>query len=217
MLCRAPPLRACALLVPPRATPDRPRRSSRRSSRCRCFASFAVSPGRRTTMSTPPMKHRPVIRRTGSSGEIAAGGATCPKPPMIAMPLASTARSGGTMISAPPIMQNRLISVTPGGSTTSRKSSSAPPMTVTTMFLRPGCQRPLRSTPPMIAISVRLARISSRRRSAPRARTSWDRLGGGGGGLFAGRSCSSCVNASAVVARCATSRRASKSSSSSRS
>src|SRR5690606_37518403 len=131
-----------------------------RSSRCRRLASFADSPGSRSLSSTPPMKAKPPMRRTGASGSDAGGGRSMYwNSPMTAIPLISTASPGGTMISVLPMTVKMETSVTPGGSATSRKSSSTLPMMETARLLAAGLQCPLRTAVPMTATTGLRARL----------------------------------------------------------
>ncbi len=153
------------------------------------------------------MMTRPLIRRTGTSGP---GGAARAPPlisPMIGIPLTSTTRSGGTMISMPPMRQKMLMSVAPGGSVISRKSSTTPPMQQNTAFRRAGAQYPWRV---MLAMSEK---ISPRSRSCVVSSA-----GRTGAGVCAacctgirGRSATSASRSASAVARCARSSRFSKS------
>ena len=63
------------------------------------------------------------------------------------MPPASTAISGGTIISTLPKTASTLTSVTPAPSTASRKSSEIPPKTPSAKLFRAGIQRPARVVP----------------------------------------------------------------------
>src|SRR5215469_17015390 len=67
------------------------------------------------------------------------------------MPLSTTRISGGTVISMPPRTVVARSTISLPGSTASRKSSSAPPKTVTTSMTGSACQTPFLVAPLKIA------------------------------------------------------------------
>ncbi len=94
-------------------------------------------------------------RRTGPPGRGGAVPALTELPPMKANSESSTCRSSGTRMSAPPISDTTVSSTWSPANSAWVRSRSAPPMMFRDVARSARRQRPLRSHPPMIAISQR--------------------------------------------------------------